>query len=106
MVRLDVHGLAAPVYTDIPTDPKSGKSRRFFRKRAWVREFFAKHGIKPGDTIAIERVSTHRFRVLPFDAKEDRQHPTAFSFDREPEGDGPRVIEPLHAVAAICLLAT
>ncbi len=105
LLRLDVQGLAEPVYTDIPTAAKSGKSRRFFRKRAWVREFFAKHGIKPGDTIAIERVSSHRFRVLPFDAKEDRQHPTTFLFDREPEGDGSRVIELLHAVAVVHLLA-
>jgi len=105
VVRLDVHGLAEPVCTDIPTDAKSGKSRRFFRKRAWVRKFFAKHGIKPGDTIAIERMSSHRFRILPFDAKEERQHPAVFAFDREPEGDGPCVIKPLHAVAAIRLRA-
>jgi hypothetical protein len=55
-LRLDVLGLPAPVYTDIPTEARSGKPRRFFRKRAWVGEFFAKHGIKPGDTIAIERL--------------------------------------------------
>lgn len=93
LLRLDVDGLAAPVWTDIPTEAKSGKPRRFFRDRTWAREFFAKHGIKPGDTIAIERISSHRFRVLPFDAKEERQHPAVFAFDREPEGDGPRVIE-------------
>jgi hypothetical protein len=74
-LRLDVLGLSEPVYTDIPTEAKSGKSRRFFRKRAWVGEFFTKHGIKPGDTIAIERISSHHFRVLPFEAKEERQHP-------------------------------
>jgi hypothetical protein len=77
-LRLDVLGLRAPVYTDIPTEAKSGKPRRFFRKRAWVGEFFAKHGIKTGDTIAIERISSHRFRVLPFDAKEERHHPAIF----------------------------
>jgi hypothetical protein len=76
-LRLDVQGLHAPVCTDIPTDAKSGKPRRFFRKRAWVGEFFAKHGIKPGDTIAIERISSHHFRVLTFEAKEERQHPAA-----------------------------
>lgn len=92
-LRLDVAGLSAPVYTDIPTDAKSGKPRLFFRKRGWVREFFAKHGIKPGDIVAIERVSSHRFRIFPFEAKEERQHPAVFSFDHEPQGDGPRVIE-------------
>ena len=48
VLRLDVLGLSKPVYTDIPTEARSGKPRRFFRKRAWVGEFFAKHGIKPG----------------------------------------------------------
>lgn len=93
MLRLDVDGLAEPVMTDIPTEAKSGKPRRFFRKRAWVREFFEKHGIKPGDTISIERITAHRFRIAPFEAKEQRDCPTTFIFKSEPEGDGPRVIE-------------
>lgn len=92
-LRLDVLGLPSPIYTDIPTDARTGKPRRFFRKRAWVGDFFSKHGIKPGDTIAIERHASHRFRVLPFDARAERQNPAVISFDREPEGDGPRVIE-------------
>ena len=61
-LRLDVLGLPAPVYTDIPTEAKSGKPRRFFRKRAWVGEFFAKHGIKPGDTLA---EGQHRHAAIP-----------------------------------------
>lgn len=46
-LRLDVLGLPAPIYTDIPTDARSGKPRRFFCKRAWVGAFFSKHGILP-----------------------------------------------------------
>ncbi len=92
-IQLDVVGLADPVVTDIPTDAKTGRPRRFFRKRAWVKEFFAKHGIKPGDTICIERIGSRRFRVSSFEAKEQRECPTTFVFDDEPEGDGPRVIE-------------
>lgn len=93
LLRLEVAGLPQPVLTDIPTDGKTGKPRRFFRKRAWVREFFTKHSIKPGDTISIERLSSHRFRVTPFEAKEQRDCPTTFDFKKEPRGDGPRVIE-------------
>jgi DNA (cytosine-5)-methyltransferase 1 len=93
MIRLDVEGLDEPVYTDIPTDAESGKPRHFFRKRGWVREFFKKHEIKHGDTIAIEKISTHRYRVSPFDAKPERSHPHSFIFDSEPEGNGPTVIE-------------
>jgi hypothetical protein len=100
LLRLDVGGLPEPVWTDIPTEARSGKARRFFRKRAWVRQFFAKHGIKPGDTIAIERVSSHRFRITPFDAKEARDCPTTFRFDAEPQGNGPRVIELFAHVGA------
>ena len=97
LLRLDVDGLSEPVWTDIPTDGKNGKPRRFFRKRAWVREFFAKHSIKPGATIAIERISSHRFRVTPFEAKEHRDCPTTFIFKTEPEGEGPRVAARLAA---------
>jgi DNA (cytosine-5)-methyltransferase 1 len=92
-IKLEVDGLPEPVMTDIPTEIKSGKPRRFFRKRAWVREFFARHGIKAGDTISIERLSSHRFRIAPFEAKEQRDCPSSFIFNTEPDGDGPRVIE-------------
>ena len=30
-------GLDAPVLTDIPCDARTGKPRRFFRRRSWVR---------------------------------------------------------------------
>ncbi len=93
LLRLDVDGLPAPVMTDIPTDAKTGKPRLFFRKRTWVREFFAKHGIKPGDTVCIEKVNAHRFRISPFESKEHRDCPSTFTFESDPPGDGPRVIE-------------
>jgi len=106
MLRLDVDGLAEPVMTDIPTEAKAGKPRRFFRKRAWVREFFEKHGIKPGGTISIERITAHRFRISPFEAKERRDCPSTFIFETEPEGKGSRVIELFaHAVAAARIAA-
>ncbi len=106
LLRLDVDGIAEPVMTDIPTEARSGKPRRFFRDRAWAREFFSKYGIKPGDTVAIERISSHRFRITPFDAKEARDCPTTFRFDTEPEGDGPRVIDlTLHVVASARIAA-
>ncbi len=61
MLRLDVEGLQQTVLTDIPTDAATGKPRKFFRLRGWVREFFAKHKIKHGDTIAIEKIGTHHY---------------------------------------------
>ena len=49
LLRLDVDGLPNPVLTDIPTEARTGKPRRFFRRRSWVTKFFQKHGIKTGD---------------------------------------------------------
>ncbi|MGC8560969.1 MAG: DNA cytosine methyltransferase [Phycisphaerae bacterium] len=92
-LTLLVDGLAEPVITDIPTDARTGRPRRFFRKRGWVREFFERHETKPGDTIAIERLAPHRYRVCPFDARPAREAPWRLSFDKEPDGHGPRVIE-------------
>lgn len=93
LLRLDVEGFPTPVFTDIPTDARSGKPRRFFRRRAWVRRFFAKHGIKHGDTVAIEMVSSHRYKISPFEAKTTREPAGSFVFAVEPEGNGPTVIE-------------
>lgn len=93
MLLLDVDGLAQPILTDIPTEAGTAKPRRFFRKRAWVREFYQKHGIKPGDTISIERISSHHFRISPFEAKDKRDCPSSFVYCSDPDGDGPTVIE-------------
>jgi hypothetical protein len=64
--------------TDIPMEAGTGRPRRFFRRRSWVKEFFKKQGIKQGDTIAIERLGSHHYRVAPFEAKEQRRHPIVF----------------------------
>ncbi|MGH9203989.1 MAG: DNA cytosine methyltransferase, partial [Vicinamibacterales bacterium] len=58
-------GLPEPVLTDIPRDAKTGRPRGFFRKRSWVRQFFQVHGLRAGDTIAIERVEDYRYVIRP-----------------------------------------
>ena len=93
LLTLQVDGLREPVLTDIPTDAHTGKPRRFFRCRGWVREFYKKHGIKNGDTICVERLGSHRYRVSPFGAKGERHNPWEINIDSEPSGNGPRVIE-------------
>ncbi len=93
LLRLDVVGLDAPVLTDIPCDARTGKPRRFFRRRSWVREFFAKHRVQPGDVIVVERVTAHKYRVSPFEVTGERQHNGIFHFGEVPEGDGPTIIE-------------
>jgi len=92
-LRLDIEGISEPIYTDIPTELKTGKPRRFFRRRAWVREFFQKHKIKHGDMIAIEKLGSHRYRISPFESKSVRENPLEFRTNDTPEGVGPTVIE-------------
>lgn len=36
LLTLEVKGLREPIVTDIPTEAKSGKPRKFFRNRSWV----------------------------------------------------------------------
>ncbi|MBP1144022.1 hypothetical protein JOE33_000945 [Pseudomonas sp. PvP027] len=62
---LEVHsGSGAPVLTDIADDKK------IFRKRAWVREFFATHELKVGDSVVVERTGTLGHHVYPKRAAE------------------------------------
>jgi hypothetical protein len=58
---LTVHfaGLPEAVETDIA----GGKD--FFRRRGPWRKFFAHHGLQPGDSVAIERLSAYEYRVVP-----------------------------------------
>jgi hypothetical protein len=67
---LTVEGLASPVETDLAS---RGQQRYFFRKRGWVRRFFEKHQIQPGDVIAIERLGRREYRVYPFESKNVRE---------------------------------
>lgn len=62
-VRLDVEGLPEPVYSDIPSDGKTGKPRPIFRKRSWTRTFFEKNRVRAGDFIVIERVTPQHFAL-------------------------------------------
>ncbi|MGC2777613.1 MAG: hypothetical protein WA418_18460 [Bradyrhizobium sp.] len=50
-------GGPAPVETDI-----DGK-KEFFRKRGWVRQFFAKNGALPGDIVRVEETAPYHYRV-------------------------------------------
>lgn len=57
---LEIHaGIGEPVATDIAGDKK------IFRRRAWVREFFAAHQLKAGDKMVVERTGIHRFHIYP-----------------------------------------
>ena len=90
-IRLD--GLNTTVETDIGTEAGTGKPRRMFRGRKWVREFFEHHQIKTGDVLALEKVNARRYRLYPFDTKEHRNHDWHKLIAVPPPGRGPTVLE-------------
>ncbi len=90
-IRLD--GLNTTVETDIGTEAGTGKPRRMFRGRKWVREFFEHHQIKTGDVLALEKVNVRRYRLYPFDTKVHRSHDWHELAKTPPPGRGPTVLE-------------
>lgn len=51
-IRIQLEGLSRTVETDIGRDAKTGKPRRQFRGRSWVKDFFRHHGIHSGDVFS------------------------------------------------------
>lgn len=60
-VPLTVHfaGLAEAAQTDIAGD------KGIFRSRGPWRKFFARHALRPDDTVIIKRLSAREYRVVP-----------------------------------------
>jgi len=75
-LKLFVEGLADPIETDISRNGGNGRPRNFFRKRGWVRRFFARHNLRPGDVVAIERIDKFAYRIYPFESKNVREGAT------------------------------
>ncbi|RMF10406.1 MAG: hypothetical protein D6763_05795 [Alphaproteobacteria bacterium] len=40
-------------------------TKRFFRKRGWIREFFERHGVRAGDKVTVEEIAPYTYRVAP-----------------------------------------
>lgn len=38
-------------------------TKRFFRKRGWIRKFFARHGARAGDMVAVEEIAPYSYRL-------------------------------------------
>ncbi|EPU7923665.1 hypothetical protein ACVZR8_004572 [Vibrio parahaemolyticus] len=58
--RLEIHcGIEQPVLTDIAGDKK------IFRKRSWVKEFFASHKLEAGSEMVIEHTGGNRYHIYP-----------------------------------------
>ncbi len=69
LLTLHIDGLPKAVKTDLAS---RGNRRFIFRKRGWVRRFFERNEIRPGDVVAIEKLSEFEYRVYPFESKSVR----------------------------------
>ncbi len=92
-VRIFLEGLNETVETDIPTDKKTGRPRRMFRRRTWVRKFFEHHQIKGGDLLALQRTSVRDYRLYKYQVKAERCDSWREWIDDNFTADGPTVIE-------------
>ncbi len=92
-ISIRLEGLNRIIETDIARDLKTGKPRREFRARKWVREFFERHGIQTGDVLAIEKVGEREYRLYPFHTASDRNHDWRDFICTKPDGAGPTVVE-------------
>jgi C-5 cytosine-specific DNA methylase len=62
-IELLLDGLGETVTTDIGQDAKTGKPRKFFRDRSWVRRFYEFHKIKAGQKLALEKIAPGKYRL-------------------------------------------
>jgi DNA (cytosine-5)-methyltransferase 1 len=62
-IDIQLDGLNRTIRTDIGCDAKTGKPRGFLRARGWVRQFFERHGVKPGTMLALDRLSERSYRL-------------------------------------------
>ncbi len=65
LLTLHVAGFDEPIQTDIPLDGRTGKPRRFFRRRDWVKHFFRVNRVKPGDMIVLKKLDRFDLRIEP-----------------------------------------
>jgi hypothetical protein len=92
-IEIYLVGLNETIKTDISSNAKTGKPRGFFRGRKWVRSFYEYHKIHVGDVLALERIEKHRYRLYPFDLKDNRESNWGVFIDEPMKGKGPTVIE-------------
>lgn len=92
-IRIRIDGLRKVIETDIARDAQSGKPRREFRMRTWVREFFEHHSIQPGDVLALERIGERDYRLYPFHTVSDRETDWHSVLEFPLEQNAPTVLE-------------
>jgi hypothetical protein len=92
-IEIYLEGINEIIKTDIGSDAKTGKPRRFFRGRAWVRRFYEYHKIKTADLLALERIGKRKYRLYLFDVKNDRELDWHYILNEPLPGRGPTVLE-------------
>ena len=62
-VRIWLEGLDKAIETDIARDVKTGKPRRQFRDRRWIKRFFQHNKVLAGDELEFERLGDREYRL-------------------------------------------
>ena len=62
-IRVEPEGMNTAIETDIARDGRTGKPRREFRQRSWVRKFFSQNAIAAGDVLRLERLDVRSYRI-------------------------------------------
>ena len=62
-IRIHLEGLGTTIETDIARDAKTGRPRRQFRGRWWVRKFLKHHNARAGDVLELERLDERVYRL-------------------------------------------
>jgi len=62
-IFIHLTGLDKTVETDIGSEARTGKPRRQFRGRKWVREFFRYHQVQPGDQLELQQTGDRQYRL-------------------------------------------
>jgi DNA (cytosine-5)-methyltransferase 1 len=62
-ITIQLKGLNKAIETVVPIDGETGKPRREFQGRGWVREFFKKHNIRVGSVLELERLGNREYQL-------------------------------------------
>jgi len=62
-INLIAEGLKKSIITDIPSDSKTGRPRKIFRERRWVKDFVKINNLVPGDKVVIAHIENRTYQI-------------------------------------------
>ncbi len=62
-INLIAEGLKKTIITDIPSDSKTGRPRKIFRERGWVKDFVKINNLVPGNKVVIAHIENRTYQI-------------------------------------------